>query len=40
MLKEIITNPVIIGLVAGSIVYAYLSWTRKKYNEKRLKKKK
>lgn len=38
MLKEIITNPVIIGLVAGSIVYAYLSWTRKKYNEKRLKK--
>jgi hypothetical protein len=38
MLKEFITNPVILGLVAGSIVYAYLSWTRKKYNEKRLKK--
>ena len=38
MLKEFITNPVIIGLVAGSIVYAYLSWSRKKYNEKRLKK--
>ena len=38
MLKEFITNPVIIGLVAGAIVYAYLSWNRKKYVEKRLKK--
>jgi hypothetical protein len=38
MLKEIATNPVILGLVAGAIVYAYLSWTRKKENERRLKK--
>lgn len=37
MIKEIIKNPVIIGLIAGSIVYAYLSWDRKKRNEKRLK---
>ena len=38
MLKEIIRNPVIIGLVAGTIVFAYLSWNRKKENERRLKK--
>lgn len=37
MIKEIIKNPVIIGLIAGSLVYTYLSWEREKRNEKRLK---
>lgn len=38
MLVEILKNPVIIGLLAGSIVYNYMAWNRKKENEKRLKK--
>ena len=35
---KIIKNPVIIAVVAGLIVYTYMSWNRKKENEKRLKK--
>ena len=38
MFWEIIKNPVIIGIVAGIIVYTYMSWNRKKENEKRIKK--
>jgi heme/copper-type cytochrome/quinol oxidase subunit 2 len=38
MFWEIIKNPVIIGIVAGVIVYTYMSWNRKKENEKRIKK--
>ena len=33
MFWEIIKNPVIIGIVAGIIVYTYMSWNRKKENE-------
>ncbi len=38
MFKRLIKNPVIIAVVAGLIVYAYMAWNRKKENEKRLKK--
>jgi hypothetical protein len=38
MLVEILKNPVIIGLLAGAIVYNYMAWNRKKEIEKRLKK--
>lgn len=38
MLIEILKNPVIIGLLAGAIVYNYMAWNRKKEIEKRLKK--
>lgn len=40
MLIEILKNPVIIGLLAGAIVYNYMAWNRKKEIEKRLKKSK
>ena len=38
MLVEILKNPVIIGILAGAIVYNYMAWNRKKEIEKRLKK--
>ena len=38
MLVEILKNPVIIGILAGTIVYNYMAWNRKKEIEKRLKK--
>ncbi len=38
MFKRLIKNPVIIAVIAGLIVYAYMAWNRKKENEKRLKK--
>ena len=38
MFKRLIKNPVIIAVVAGLIVYAYMAWNRKQENEKRLKK--
>jgi hypothetical protein len=38
MFKRLIKNPVIIAVVAGVLVYAYMAWNRKQENEKRLKK--
>jgi len=38
MFKKLIMNPVIIGLVAGIIVYNYMSWNKRKLIEKKLKK--
>ena len=37
MFKRLIKNPVIIALVAGVLVYAYMAWNKKQENEKRLK---
>ena len=38
MFKRLIKNPVIIAVVAGVLVYAYMAWNKKQENEKRLKK--
>ena len=38
MFQKLIKNPVIIAVIAGAIVFAYMSWNRKQENEKRLKK--
>jgi heme/copper-type cytochrome/quinol oxidase subunit 2 len=40
MFMNLVKNPVIIAVVAGCIVYAYMAWNRKKENEIRLKKNK
>ncbi len=40
MFMNLVKNPVIIAVVAGCIVYAYMAWNRKKENETRLKKNK
>ena len=40
MFMKLVKNPVIIAIVAGCIAFAYMSWNRKKENEKRLKKNK
>ena len=37
MFEEMIKNPVIIALIVGTITYVYMSWNRKKQNEKRIK---
>ena len=37
MFKDLIMNPVIIGLIAGIIAYNYMSWRKRKMIEKRLK---
>jgi hypothetical protein len=37
MFKDLIMNPVIIGLIAGIIAYNYMSWRRRKMIEKRLR---
>jgi hypothetical protein len=37
MFKRLIKNPVIIAVVAGVLVYAYMAWNKKQENEKRLK---
>ena len=37
MFKDLIMNPVIIGLIAGIIAYNYMSWRKRKMIEKKLK---
>jgi len=37
MFKRLIKNPVIIALVVGVLVYAYMAWNKKQENDKRLK---
>jgi heme/copper-type cytochrome/quinol oxidase subunit 2 len=38
MFERLVKNPVVLAVVAGVIVYAYMAWNKKQEDEKRLKK--